>query len=78
MPLYEYICQSCQHEFEYLVRGNDKPACPQCGAVKLEKQFSVPAAHSGGQGSQLPVCGPTPSPGNCGLPQCGMGGCQFE
>jgi len=72
MPLYEYTCEKCQSDFETLVRGSEKPACPDCGSVKLTKRFSVPAAHVAGS-SSLPVM---PRGGNCGLPQCGMGGCQ--
>src|SRR5690606_5532042 len=31
MPLYEYTCGGCGKEFEVLVRGQEKPACPSCG-----------------------------------------------
>jgi putative FmdB family regulatory protein len=75
MPLYEYTCTSCDSEFELLVRGSETPRCPECDSPKLEKHLSVPAAHSVGSSRDLPVCHPTPSAG-CGLPQCGMGGCQ--
>lgn len=76
MPIYEYSCEGCAHDFELLIRGDERPECPTCGGRKLTKRFSVPAAHTGAS-SSLPVCGPAPSPGgNCGLPQCGMGGCQ--
>ena len=27
MPIFEYICQECQHEFETLVFGRDKAEC---------------------------------------------------
>jgi putative FmdB family regulatory protein len=31
MPIYEYKCQSCGHEFEELVSvGGPAPACPTC------------------------------------------------
>ena len=31
MPIYEYKCQSCGHEFEELVSlGGPAPACPAC------------------------------------------------
>ena len=74
MPIYEYECGGCHSEFEALVRGGDVPSCPTCGSDQLQKQLSVPAAHSAS--SQLPVCQPSP-PGGCGLPQCGSGGCQM-
>jgi putative FmdB family regulatory protein len=32
MPIYEYSCASCDNEFEVLVRGSEKPACPDCGS----------------------------------------------
>lgn len=76
MPIYEYTCRGCRRDFELLVRGDEQPECPTCGSHELEKQFSVVAAHSANSRS-LPVCQP-PSPGGCGLPQCGMGGCQFD
>ncbi len=76
MPIYEYVCQSCQASFELLVRGSEEPTCPQCHSTQLEKQFSVPAAHTaGGQSHDLPVCNPG---GSCGLPQCGGGMCGLE
>jgi putative FmdB family regulatory protein len=38
MPLYEYICQKCGHEFEALVRSFDPaPSCVECGSADLEK-----------------------------------------
>jgi putative FmdB family regulatory protein len=43
MPLYEYICQECQHPFEVLVFGGDEPECPSCHGKKLERQLSLPA-----------------------------------
>lgn len=76
MPIYEYRCRQCDHDFELLIRGNEQPTCPSCSQPELEKQFSVPAAHSA-RSSQLPIRQSAPS-GGCGLPQCGMGGCQMD
>lgn len=76
MPIYEYACDTCRHEFEYLLRGGERPACPECGSIRLEKRLSVPAAHTASASRDLPVACP-PAQGNCGLPQCGMGGCQM-
>ena len=72
MPLYEYVCSDCNSEFELLVRGQQRPACPHCGSRSLDKQLSVPAAHTAG--GSLPLC-ETPTSGGCGLPQCGPGRC---
>ena len=44
MPLYEYACRACGHQFEQLVRTGDVPSCPQCQGVDLERilsQFGV-------------------------------------
>jgi putative FmdB family regulatory protein len=68
MPIYEFACEKCHSEFELLMRGNEQAQCPECGSTEIEKQFSVPAAHSG--------TGDLPISGTCGRPQCGMGGCQ--
>jgi putative FmdB family regulatory protein len=76
MPLYEYACSKCRNEFELLIRGDQTPQCPHCGNRRLEKQLSVPAAHTAASES-LPMC-PAPAAGNCGLPQCGGGGCAFQ
>lgn len=46
MPIYEYACDACGHEFELLVRGSQVPACAQCGSEELTKKFSLPRVHS--------------------------------
>jgi len=77
MPIYEYVCETCNQEFEHLQRGDEKPACPSCGKKRLSKKFSVPAAHTGGGDPACPardagMCNPT---GGCGGGGgCGMGG----
>jgi putative FmdB family regulatory protein len=76
MPIYEYRCRSCEHEFEVLVRSShDEPSCPRCEHRTLEKQLSVPAAPMSSAMS-LPVCGPRQAAG-CGLSACQQGGCQM-
>lgn len=46
MPIYEYRCTKCSHEFEKLVRNNELPACPQCAAAEVEKKLSLGAGIS--------------------------------
>jgi putative FmdB family regulatory protein len=75
MPIFEYICQQCQHEFETLIFGRDKAKCPKCQSQKLSPQLSVFAmstkemlgaresASTGACGS----CGDPRGPGACSL-----------
>ena len=46
MPIYEYTCKACGHEFEALVRNGKTPACAKCGARDLERRFSLPSVSS--------------------------------
>ena len=46
MPIYEYRCSKCSHEFEFLVRSNTAAACEKCGSEKLERLLSLPAIKS--------------------------------
>jgi len=41
MPLYDFHCRRCEHEFEALVRSGDVPVCPQCGASDLQRLLST-------------------------------------
>ena len=42
MPLFEYRCNACRHEFEALVRAQDPaPACPSCKSGDLEKLLTA-------------------------------------
>lgn len=51
MPLYEFVCRSCQREQELLVRGDEVPVCDACGSRELTKLLSAPVAHSTGSSS---------------------------
>jgi putative FmdB family regulatory protein len=65
MPIYEYACRSCGHEFETLVRSSEKPSCVQCASPELEKKLSVFAAH-GGEAEPAAACGTCGHPGGPG------------
>ena len=51
MPIYEYVCQSCQKKTEAIQRVGERPLkiCPHCGG-KLKKAFSAPAIQFKGSG----------------------------
>jgi putative FmdB family regulatory protein len=42
MPVYEYLCKACGHEFEREQRISDKPVkkCPSCGAQQAKRLIS--------------------------------------
>jgi putative FmdB family regulatory protein len=43
MPIYEYQCQSCGHEYEALQKLSDAPLkdCPACNKPDLAKKISA-------------------------------------
>jgi len=66
MPIFDFVCTRCKHQFEALVLGGDQPECPKCGGKKLKKQPSAVARRGkgggeGGSGSGCTGC----AGGNC-------------
>ena len=45
MPLYEYRCESCEHQFEVIQKFSDPhvSVCPKCGGGPVVKLISSPA-----------------------------------
>jgi putative FmdB family regulatory protein len=41
MPIFEYVCENCEHPFETLLMGAEKAACPKCHSKKLTSKLSV-------------------------------------
>ena len=70
MPIFEYLCNGCGKQFEVLIRGSEKPQCPQCNSTRLEQQLSAFAVTASPRGGSTEFAS-EPAPG-CG--QCGMGG----
>ena len=78
MPLFEYRCESCDHRFETLVTGTEKPSCTQCGKRKLEKLFSAFAvSSSSGSAGRSMEAAPSGGCGSCGDPR-GPGSCRTD
>jgi len=72
MPIHEYACRACGHEFETLVRSSDTPTCLSCASPDLEKKLSVFAAQTGSSSDPAPA-----ACGTCGNPG-GPGACRFN
>lgn len=68
MPIYEYKCAACGHEFEELVFGSKSEVkCPKCASRKTEKKMSA----FGMSGVDKPFAGS--SSGGCS--SCSKGSC---
>ena len=52
MPIFEYICDNCGHEFETLQKVSEAPLkkCEACGAKKLRKKISAAGFRLSGSG----------------------------
>ncbi|MEX1019328.1 MAG: zinc ribbon domain-containing protein [Litorilinea sp.] len=52
MPIYEFYCQGCGHEFEQIVSFSAAtvPACPACASADVGRHMSRPAIHFKGSG----------------------------
>lgn len=66
MPIFEYVCKKCGHQFEQLVFSSDElvSACPKCGDNSVEKLMSVASFRghgiaTGSGGFTPPSCKPS-------------------
>lgn len=52
MPIYEYACKACEHEFETIQKLSEAPLvdCPACGEAGLRKKVSAAAFRLKGGG----------------------------
>ncbi len=67
MPIYEFVCPSCNAGFDELVRSSkdaSSVACPSCGSKRVERKVSTFAAHSAHS-----------KPAGCPMPGAGCEGC---
>ena len=52
MPIYEYVCDDCQAQFEKIVINKQQEiACPKCASKKATIQLSVFATAGNGSSS---------------------------
>jgi len=66
VPIYEFFCRKCRHEFEelFLSSRDPKPVCPKCGSKSVEKLISAGAVRpngipAGSGGFSQPNCAPS-------------------
>ena len=52
MPIYEYACRSCEHQFETIQKASEPVLtdCPECGEASLKKLLSAPVFRLKGGG----------------------------
>lgn len=78
MPMYEYACSKCGHQFEKLVKSasqrDEKIECPNCASTQTGRKISVfsavgTAAGQGGSSGHVHtgMCGCGKRAGSCGL-----------
>ena len=69
IPIYEFSCEACGHEFEQLVfRSGENAPCPECDSSDVRRMMSAFAIKSGSKfvaasGASCGSC--TPGPGGC-------------
>lgn len=66
MPIYEFVCGQCDHQFEVLFLSADEemPECPKCGHRGVEKimsagSFRANGIPTGSGGFKAPSCAPS-------------------
>jgi putative FmdB family regulatory protein len=73
MPMYEFSCETCQHQFETLIRNareEQEVRCPECQSERTHKLISLPSKPTAATVGGNP-CGEGPP---CGAPWCGRQG----
>lgn len=70
MPIYEYRCEACGHDFEELVRSSDDTVpCPECDSEQVGRKLSVFAFKSKGSDR------PSASSAHSSCSGCASGNC---
>ncbi len=79
MPIFEYTCRDCGHEFETLLcRAEDEPekGCPACGSRELRRMLSTFSATVAKLSKTPCSTGACPSPSASHT--CAGGSCPFS
>lgn len=81
MPIYEYRCDGCGFQKEYLQKLSDAPlgTCPECGKESFKKMLTAPGFHLKGSGWYATDFKGGKSEGEsksaAAAPACGTGAC---
>jgi putative FmdB family regulatory protein len=77
MPIYEYACAQCGHQFELMQRiGEAAPErCEKCGAPQVERQVSQTSFMLKGTGWYATDYAGRKAHGAEAAPPCASGGC---
>jgi putative FmdB family regulatory protein len=70
MPMFEYACRKCNHNFETLVFDGERVECPVCQSTRLERLLSVPSKPPSAAQSLPSAC-------DTNLPPCGPACCRL-
>jgi putative FmdB family regulatory protein len=74
MPIYSYKCKKCGRLFDFLkIKASEKPVCPRCGSMELDKQIAAAGVIMSGSGrpSGATCCGRDE---RCSTPPCADSG----
>lgn len=75
MPIFEYLCEECDDQFEELVIGEQEAIlCPECGSEQTRKLISSCRAKFGGRSAEPGQTAAAASAGS-GCSGCGGGSC---
>ena len=56
MPMFDFRCDKCEHDFEAFVRASVTPICPKCAAETVTRRlssFGVGTSSSSSAGAYL-------------------------
>jgi putative FmdB family regulatory protein len=78
MPIYEYSCSDCKHQFSHLHKrlGEAAPPCPECQSSKVSKRISTFSARVSSGASSCAMAGSCPVAADGGQQCCSS--CQLR
>lgn len=72
MPIYEYVCEPCDSQFEaFLASSSDQATCPRCQGQQLRRKMSTFAASVPGGYNDTYKSAPSTPSGEAAKPATG-------